>query len=159
MSTETHAPQTADQALEALCQQARVLATKLPGALTRLTVMAGDNRVEVEWLAAGQATDGGVVLAVPAAAEPEAAAAAGTAVVAPLVGTYYGAPEPDAPPFVSEGDLVEAGQQVAIVEAMKIMNAVHAEHAGRVTSILAKDGDMVEFGQQLLIIEPADAES
>lgn len=155
MNTET---QAAEQSLESLCQQARVLATGLPGALTRLTVMAGPNRVEVEWQATSQTADGGTATTI-LAAEPEAAPLAENVVVAPLVGTFYRAPEPDAPPFVAEGDLVEAGQQVALVEAMKIMNAVQADHAGRVAKILAKDGDMVEFGQQLMVVEPADAKS
>jgi acetyl-CoA carboxylase biotin carboxyl carrier protein len=158
MNTETQAPQATEQSLQSLCQQAHVLATGLPGALTRLTVMAGPNRVEVEWQATSQAAGGGTATTV-LVAEPEATAVSDNAVVAPLVGTFYRSPEPDAAPFVAEGDLVEAGQQVAIVEAMKIMNAVQTDQAGRVAKILAKDGDMVEFGQQLMIIESADAES
>ncbi len=94
-----------------------------------------------------------------ATTEPQDAPAAENAVVAPLVGTFYRAGEPDAPPFVSEGDMVEVGQQIAIVEAMKIMNSVQADRAGRVVKVLAKDGDMVEFGQPLMIIDPADAGS
>ena len=96
MSTETQAPQAAEQSLEALCQQARVLATGLPGALTRLTVMAGPNRVEMEWHAtAGNGTAGNGALASAAVAsaaamtEPQLAPAAENAIVAPLVGTFY----------------------------------------------------------------------
>lgn len=158
MSTETQAPQAAEQSLEALCQQARVLATALPGALTRLTVMAGQNRVEVEWQATAPAAGNGVA-ATLLATEPEVTPTAENAVVAPLVGTFYRGGEPDAPPFVSEGDVVEVGQQIAIVEAMKIMNSVLADRAGRVAKVLAKDGDMVEFGQPLMIIDSADAGS
>jgi acetyl-CoA carboxylase biotin carboxyl carrier protein len=158
MNTETQAPQAAEQSLESLCQQARVLATGLPGALTRLAVMAGPNRVEVEWLATAAAAGNGTATAIPAT-EPEVTPTAENAVIAPLVGTFYRSAEPDAPPFVVEGDLIEAGQQVAIVEAMKIMNAVHADRAGRLAKVLAKDCDMVEFGQPLMIIEPADAGS
>lgn len=158
MSTETQAPQAAEQSLEALCQQARLLATGLPGALTRLTVMAGQNRVEVEWQATAP-TAGNGVAATLLATEPEVTATAENAVVAPLVGTFYRGGEPDAPPFVSEGDVVEVGQQIAIVEAMKIMNSVQADRAGRVAKVLAKDGDMVEFGQPLMIIDSADAGS
>jgi acetyl-CoA carboxylase biotin carboxyl carrier protein len=167
MNADTQAPQPAADSLESLCKQARVLATGLPGALTRLTVMAGQNRVEMEWRAdslAGPAAAGS-----PAAGDGNGTAALSTgtevtpetghAVVAPLVGTFYRSPEPDAAPFVTEGDLIEAGQQVAIVEAMKIMNSIQADQAGRVAKILAADGDMVEYGQQLMILEPADAES
>lgn len=158
MSTQTQAPQAAEQSLEALCQQARLLATGLPGALTRLTVMAGQNRVEVEWQATAP-TAGNGAAATLLATEPEVTPTAENAVVAPLVGTFYRGGEPDAPPFVSEGDVVEVGQQIAIVEAMKIMNSVQADRAGRVAKVLAKDGDMVEFGQPLMIIDSADAGS
>jgi acetyl-CoA carboxylase biotin carboxyl carrier protein len=163
MNADTQAPQLAEDSLEALCQQARVLATGLPGTLTRLTVMAGQNRVDMEWHT-GPAANGSPPAAAgtattTVAADAEVAPETGYAVVAPLVGTFYRAPEPDAAPFVTEGDLVEAGQQVAIVEAMKIMNSVQAEQAGRVTKVLVAEGDMVEYGQQLMILEPADAGS
>ena len=161
MNADTQAAQLAEESLEALCQQARVLATGLPGTLTRLTVMAGQNRVEMEWqtgpAANGSSPAGAAATAVTA--DPEVTPETGYAVLAPLVGTFYRSPEPDAAPFVTEGDLVDAGQQVAIVEAMKIMNSVQAEQGGRVTKILAAEGDMVEYGQQLIILEPADAGS
>jgi acetyl-CoA carboxylase biotin carboxyl carrier protein len=152
MSAQTQ-EQAAEQSLESLCKQAQVLATGLPGALARLTVMAGPNRVEMEWqpAAAGAAGDDGSVPSPQA--EPEAT---DYVIVAPLVGTFYRATEPDAAPFVTEGDIVEAGQQVAIVEAMKILNAVQTERSGRVTKFLAGNGDMVEFGQPLLTIDQAD---
>jgi acetyl-CoA carboxylase biotin carboxyl carrier protein len=158
MSTQTQAPQAAEPSLESLCQQARALATGLPGGLIRLTVMAGQSRVEVEWQPIAPTAGNGTTTTV-LAAEPEVASVAGNAVVAPLVGTFYRSSDPDTDPFVTEGDLVEVGQQVAIVEAMKIMNAVQTDEAGRVATVLVKDGDMVEFGQPLMIIEPADAES
>lgn len=162
MNADTQAPQSAEHSLESLCKQARVLATGLPGALTRLTVMAGQNRVDMEWqpgsVPVGPPPVGGT-LAGAVAAEADLPPETGHAVVAPLVGTFYRSPEPDAPAFVTEGDVVDAGQQVGIVEAMKIMNAVHADQAGRVAKILAADGDMVEFGQQLMILEPADTPS
>lgn len=77
----------------------------------------------------------------------------GTAVTAPLVGTFYRSASPDAAPFVAPGDRVEAGQQVAIVEAMKLLNSIEAPVAGTVGEILAADGEMVEFGQVLLNIQ------
>jgi acetyl-CoA carboxylase biotin carboxyl carrier protein len=166
MNADTQASQPAADSLESLCKQARVLATGLPGALTRLTVMAGQNRVDMEWqadslagpAAASSPTAGGNGTAAPGT-DAEVAPETGHAVVAPLVGTFYRSPEPDAAPFVTEGDLVEAGQQVAIVEAMKIMNSIQADQAGRVAKIMAAEGEMVEYGQQLMILEPADAES
>jgi acetyl-CoA carboxylase biotin carboxyl carrier protein len=76
--------------------------------------------------------------------------------VAPLVGTFFRSPKPGARPFVEVGDVVEQGQAVAIVEAMKIMNQVAAEHRGRVTEIVVKDGEWVEFQQTLMYLEPLE---
>jgi acetyl-CoA carboxylase biotin carboxyl carrier protein len=79
-------------------------------------------------------------------------------VTAPLVGTYYRSPEPGAKPFVEVGDLVEAEQEIGIIEAMKIMNRIVADTGGRVAELVVNDGDMVEFGQTLMLLEPLDAE-
>lgn len=72
----------------------------------------------------------------------------------PLVGTFYRAPAPGADPFVEEGDFVELGQVVAIVEAMKVMNEIEAERRGKVAKILVKDGEPVEYGQDLMLLSP-----
>jgi acetyl-CoA carboxylase biotin carboxyl carrier protein len=74
-------------------------------------------------------------------------------VTAPMVGTYYSAPTPGAKPFVEIGDEVEVGEVLCIIEAMKMMNQIEADKAGRITSIMAKNGDPVEFGQPLFVIE------
>jgi acetyl-CoA carboxylase biotin carboxyl carrier protein len=90
--------------------------------------------------------------AMPAAASP----AENLAVIAsPMVGTFYRAPAPDADPYVEVGDMVEVGQTVCIVEAMKLMNEIESEHRGRVVKILAENAQPVEFGQKLFLIEPA----
>jgi acetyl-CoA carboxylase biotin carboxyl carrier protein len=75
-------------------------------------------------------------------------------ITAPAVGVMYHAPEPGAPPFVVEGDHVSAGQQVAIVEAMKIMIPVTAERAGRVLGLCKDNGESVEFGENLVALAP-----
>ncbi|MEV4257296.1 biotin/lipoyl-containing protein, partial [Spirillospora sp. NPDC049652] len=75
-------------------------------------------------------------------------------VTAPLVGTFYRSPEPGAPPFVEVGGVVEEGDQVAIVEAMKLMNPVTAPCAGRVTGFDAADAEPVEYGQALIRLAP-----
>jgi acetyl-CoA carboxylase biotin carboxyl carrier protein len=74
-------------------------------------------------------------------------------VVAPMVGTFYRAPSPDAPPFVSEGDFVEAGQVVCIIEAMKLFNEIVAEKAGRVARVLVENASPVEYGQSLFLLD------
>ena len=75
--------------------------------------------------------------------------------LAPLVGTFYRAGQPGAKPFVEVGDVVEAGQTVCIVEAMKLMNEVVAGEAGRVAEILVENGEPVEFEQVLMYLEPS----
>jgi oxaloacetate decarboxylase alpha subunit len=72
----------------------------------------------------------------------------------PMVGTFYRAPAPDAPPFLEVGQDIEVGQVVCIIEAMKLMNEIKSEAAGRVVEVLAQNGDPVEFGQPLFSIEP-----
>jgi acetyl-CoA carboxylase biotin carboxyl carrier protein len=74
-------------------------------------------------------------------------------VTAPMVGTYYSAPSPGAKAFIEIGDEVEAGQALCIIEAMKMMNQIESERAGRIKAILVKNGEPVEFDQPLFIIE------
>jgi acetyl-CoA carboxylase biotin carboxyl carrier protein len=97
----------------------------------------------------------GSVAEVPAAPEPEPGAVAGHQLGAPLVGVFYRARNPGAAPFVEVGDRVEPGTQVAIVEAMKLMNEVVADRVGVITAVHVEDGDVVEFGQPLFTIGPA----
>jgi acetyl-CoA carboxylase biotin carboxyl carrier protein len=74
-------------------------------------------------------------------------------ITAPMVGTFYASPSPGAKPFVEIGDEVKVGQVLCIIEAMKMMNQIEADRAGRVTSIMARNGDPVEFGQPLYVVE------
>jgi acetyl-CoA carboxylase biotin carboxyl carrier protein len=74
-------------------------------------------------------------------------------ITAPMVGTYYSAPSPGAKSFVEIGDEVKVGQVLCIIEAMKMMNQIESDKAGRVTSIMARNGDPVEFGQPLFVVE------
>ncbi|HYB72181.1 MAG TPA: acetyl-CoA carboxylase biotin carboxyl carrier protein [Candidatus Sulfotelmatobacter sp.] len=103
---------------------------------------------------------------VPAAAAPLAEAArrpatepapapARPAITAPMVGTFYRAPAPGAEPFVKEGDWIEKGTVVCIIEAMKLMNEIESEVRGRVAAILVENGHPVEYGQSLFLLEPA----
>ncbi len=75
-------------------------------------------------------------------------------ITSPMVGTFYRAASPDADPFVQVGDQVAHGQTVCIIEAMKLMNDITAEKAGKVVQILVKDGEPVEYGQVLMLLEP-----
>ena len=104
-----------------------------------------------------------VVMAAPAAAAPAAPAAAAPAekaapaapqetIDAPLVGTFYRSPSPDAAPFVSVGDKVNAETVIGIIEAMKVMNEIKAEKSGVVKEVLVDNGQPVEYGQPLIVI-------
>ena len=75
-------------------------------------------------------------------------------VEAPMVGTFYRSPKPDAPPFVTEGDVVKEGQVICIVEAMKLMNEIESKVAGRIVKVVVENGQPVEFGQPLFLVEP-----
>jgi acetyl-CoA carboxylase biotin carboxyl carrier protein len=92
-----------------------------------------------------------------AAASLAAAAAAATAaqnlVTAPMVGTFYASTSPGAKAFVELGDEVRIGQVLCIIEAMKMMNQIESEKAGRIKAILVQNGEPVEFGQPLFLIE------
>jgi acetyl-CoA carboxylase biotin carboxyl carrier protein len=95
------------------------------------------------------------VAATPAAA-PEPAAEPeeeGSAITAPMVGTFYSAPSPGSPPFVQAGDRVNEGDTLCIVEAMKMMNQIDAEFSGTVKSIRVQNGEPVEYGQILFVID------
>src|SRR5690606_8464245 len=74
-------------------------------------------------------------------------------VTAPMVGTFYRAPAPDAEPYVKVGDIVEVGQPLCIIEAMKLMNEIESETRGRIKEILVENAQPVEYGQPLFIIE------
>ena len=106
-----------------------------------------------------------VVMAAPAApaaapaavsaapAEAAAPAAPQETIDAPLVGTFYRSPSPDAKAFVSVGDKVNADTVIGIIEAMKVMNEIKAEKTGVIRDILVENGSAVEFGQPLFVIE------
>jgi acetyl-CoA carboxylase biotin carboxyl carrier protein len=76
------------------------------------------------------------------------------AVKSPIVGTYYEAPSPGAPPFVKVGDQVEVGQVLCIVEAMKLLNEIESDVAGEIVKTLASNGQPIEYGQELFTIRP-----
>ena len=74
----------------------------------------------------------------------------------PMVGTFYRAPAPDAPPFAEVGQDLEVGQVVCLLEAMKLMNEIKSEVAGCIAEILVENGAPVEFGQPLFVVEPRE---
>jgi acetyl-CoA carboxylase biotin carboxyl carrier protein len=91
----------------------------------------------------------------PAKAPPSFTLASGQfALDAPMLGTFYRAPAPDAPPFVQVGSVVSADDTLCIIEVMKLMNTIKAEKAGRVAAIVAENAALVEFGQTLIVFDP-----
>ena len=99
-----------------------------------------------------------VVSPASAAPEPPSGGTAGsdvTIVEAPILGTFYRASAPDAPPFVEVGDEVTPGDVLCIIEAMKLMNDIKSEHAGEVVEIFAENGQPVQYGERLFSIRRA----
>jgi len=103
-------------------------------------------------VAAAPAPAPAAAAATPAAA-PAPAARDENLVTAPMVGTFYASPAPGAKSFVEVGQEVRVGQVLCIIEAMKMMNQIESERAGKVVAVLAKNGEPVEFGQPLFAIE------
>jgi acetyl-CoA carboxylase biotin carboxyl carrier protein len=108
----------------------------------------------------GPAQSAPMPLAAPAEASGSAASESAAkpksnehVITAPMVGTFYASPSPGAKGFVEIGDEVKVGQVLCIIEAMKMMNQIEADRAGRITSIMARNGDPVEFGQPLFVVE------
>jgi acetyl-CoA carboxylase biotin carboxyl carrier protein len=75
-------------------------------------------------------------------------------VVAPMVGTFYRAPAPDAPPFVETGSIVRKGEPLCLIEVMKLFTTITSEFEGRIVQIGAENGELVEYGRTLFLIEP-----
>ena len=138
-------PQHETEALLRLAQQYDV---------TELEVAWGDSRVKIR-----RERDGASPSPAPAPAPTESAEQVLAhpshllTIEAPMVGTFYRAPSPDAAPYVNEGDLIKEGQALCVIEAMKLMNEIEAKLAGRVVKILAENGQPVEYGQPLFRIE------
>ncbi|MDQ3403056.1 MAG: acetyl-CoA carboxylase biotin carboxyl carrier protein subunit [Actinomycetota bacterium] len=142
-------------ALAELRAHTQRLAGDLPGHLHRLSVSSGGVSIEVEWQPSTGGSNGVVTHFVPAVGHEVSAELAeepveSTVVSSPMVGTVYRAASPDKPPFVVVGDVVEPGQTVAIIEAMKLFNPIVSDAAGVVIEVLVEDGEPVEFGQPLL---------
>jgi acetyl-CoA carboxylase biotin carboxyl carrier protein len=91
--------------------------------------------------------------AAPAAAEAAKEEEGTVAITAPMVGTFYRAPSPEAPSFVELGDEVEAGKVVCIIEAMKLFNEIESEVRGKIVKVLAENGKPVEYGQKLFLVK------
>jgi acetyl-CoA carboxylase biotin carboxyl carrier protein len=143
------------EALEEVRCSAQQLLADVGNQPRLLRIRAGEVVVELEWTEHAEP-------AVAVAPAPALAALAPACpqddglieVCAPTVGTFYRAAEPGAAPFVSEGDQVSPGQQVGIVEAMKLMIPVEAEHGGLVRTVHVADAAPVEYGERLISISP-----
>jgi acetyl-CoA carboxylase biotin carboxyl carrier protein len=158
-------PENHGEALEAACRSVSKLISSAHGPLRRMHVQVGEVAVDVEWPdVTGTPASVTASAATPAPApEPSGDGQTDTTpstaderlhhVCAPGVGIYYEAPEPGADPFVREGDRVEQGQQIGILEVMKLMVPIEADRAGRVVETLVDNGQDVQFGEPLISIE------
>jgi acetyl-CoA carboxylase biotin carboxyl carrier protein len=132
--------------------------------IAEIEIKEGEEAVRISRMPTGPvvtAVAAPIPVAAPAPAAPAAGATPATlapranehVVTAPMVGTFYASATPGAKPFVVIGDEVKPGQVLCIIEAMKMMNQIESDKAGRITSIMAQNGDPVEFGQPLFVIE------
>ncbi|WP_050373262.1 acetyl-CoA carboxylase biotin carboxyl carrier protein [Streptomyces acidiscabies] len=145
--------------LERVRDAVAVLLAGLPGTPARLRVRAGGVELELDWPAAPPApapvpVPGGPAPTPAPALVPAANPAGGVSVTASTVGTFFRSPEPGADPFVQVGDQVKGGQQVAIIEVMKLMIPVEADRDAVITEVLVDDGQSVEYGQPLFALGP-----
>lgn len=158
--------------LDVVCRALTRLVRSFPQPPGEVTVRCGDIAIELRWrddraaaelgpsaepLSLSNGTVSALVLepTAPVASELEIAGSlppVAHVIRAPLVGVFYHAPEPGAARYVCPGDLVEQGQQVGIVESMKLMNPIEAETAGRVVDVLVGNGEPVEYGQPLITL-------
>ena len=136
--------------LHSVRQTAADLLAQSPVPPSTLSVRAGSVAIELTF--DRTATPVITTETAPAAAAGNEVAGGADVLVASTVGVFYRSPSPGAAPFVKEGDQVVPGQQVAIIEAMKLMLPVEADRPGRITEVLVKDGESVEFGQPLFRI-------
>jgi acetyl-CoA carboxylase biotin carboxyl carrier protein len=133
--------------------------------IAELEITEGEEKVKIVKGGAVSLAPGPMPLPAPAAPEARAAPAApaapaaepeagqeGHVVKAPMVGTFYRSPSPDAKPFVEVGQVVKEGDVVCIIEAMKLMNEIDADAAGVIKAILVENGQPVEYGQPLFIL-------
>ncbi len=129
--------------------------------LSEITVTEGDTTITVRQVlepAAAPAVASVPVIAAPAAPAPVAPAPTppepdGFVITAPLVGTFYRRPTPDDAPFVEPGSVVNPGDTVGLIEAMKVMNEIKAEKAGRLRAVMVEEGVPVEYGQVLFVLD------
>jgi acetyl-CoA carboxylase biotin carboxyl carrier protein len=161
---DTPEPAEIERTLETVRRTVAEVLAATPRPPRTLRIRAGDVCVELEWPDGSPAPLALVQQAIvghpqppphpaPSAAK-EMSADSQEALVAPMVGVFYSALEPGDEPFVTEGTIVTPGQQVAIVEAMKLMIPVEADRAGRIVAVLVADGQSVEYGQPLFTLEP-----
>jgi acetyl-CoA carboxylase biotin carboxyl carrier protein len=146
-----------DDVLDNLCRHAQNLLRATTPLPVRLRLHAGDVGLELDWPPPGAvAPDGSGAPAAATVRDAVPSVADLHHVRAPIVGTFYRAPAPGEKPFVDHGDIVEPGRQLAVLEAMKLMNPIVADVAGRVGDVLVADGEFVEYDQPLFSLLPLD---
>ena len=131
--------------------------------IAEIEITEGEESVRISRYAPGASVTAAPVAAAPVAAPAASAPAAapvpevteddGFEVTAPMVGTFYAASSPGAAPYIQVGDRVNEGDTLCIIEAMKMMNQIESEVAGRIVNIQVENGEPVEFGQAMFIVE------
>lgn len=123
----------------------RALQPEVPNAVTQMPHAAGSTRVSDVVVPSQPA---------PAAPEPVAKQDDGNVITSPMVGVFYYAPSPESEPYVHLNQQINVGQTLCVIEAMKMMNHIESEIAGKVIKIFPENGQPVEYGQALFLIQP-----
>lgn len=152
----TEEAQERSDLVEQVSRNAVHLASEFTTEPETLLVKAGDVSVEVNWEKRPAAGAGKVESNAETAPLGAELASAVRYLTAPTVGVFYPAPEPGAKPFVCVDEMVVAGQQVGIIEAMKLMMPIEADKVGRIVEVLKENGQAVEYGENLFALAPAD---
>lgn len=159
-SRAEHPAPAPGELLDAVCRNVAQLAKAAPATPRRIRIRDGQTSVEVEWPDPGDPAQPAV--RTPAGEQPGGPVAEEqddlSYVRSPMVGTFYHASSPEAAPFVGIGDLVQPGQPVGVLEAMKMMSTITSTVGGRVVELIAPNGQAVEFDQRLIALEPVAAE-
>lgn len=133
--------------------------------LMELEIEKDDMRIRLKKTASGQEALSGPIIVERERLSPGAGGATqetaaekpspkAVEIKAPMVGTFYRAPSPEAPPYAEAGQVIESGQVICIIEAMKLMNEIKSEIKGKILEILVDNAEPVEFGQPMFLIEP-----
>lgn len=153
---EEHNEQTQRPPSEMIESVRELIAMMSKGGISELDLTTGDVSIRLRGQSATSAAPNVAHATASSATVPSQEEPEGNIIASPMIGTFYAAPSPGEAAFVKIGDEIEVGQVIGIIEAMKIMNEITADHAGVIVEALVQNAQPVEYGSPLLRVVPAD---